>query len=167
MFGGVASDADSGVNAGVAVRRGDLRDRAFVRDLGRRVAGESVSPLRVTLPALVDVAFTQLAEYVYSRNHDLLIATDESRPVGFLMAVYDIPDEVTLAQQAFIAYMAVEPGEQRRGIGTLLIAEVDRLARERGLPYVSLMVTEENTAAFRLYERSGFVTERRMLTKRL
>lgn len=167
MFGDVASDADPGVNAGVEIRRGDLRDRAFVNDLGRRIAGESVSPLRITLPALVDVAFAQLAEYVYSRNHDLLVAFDDTRPVGFVLAVYDIPDEVTLAPQAFIAYMAVEPAEQRRGIGSRLIAEVDRAARERGLPYVSLMVTEGNAPAFGLYERSGFLTERRMLTKRL
>jgi len=35
------------------------------------------------------------------------------------------------------------------------------------LPYMSLMVTEENEAARALYERAGYVTERRLLSKPL
>jgi ribosomal protein S18 acetylase RimI-like enzyme len=40
-------------------------------------------------------------------------------------------------------------------------------ARAAGLTYISLMVTEENRAARALYDRTGFLTERRMMTKRL
>ena len=81
--------------------------------------------------------------------------------------IYDLPDEVTLTEQAFIGYMAVEPAWQRRGIGRMLLAYIETEARERGLPYLSLMVTEENAPARALYAAAGFATERRMLTKAL
>ena len=63
--------------------------------------------------------------------------------------------------------MAVEPAWQRRGIGRLLLANIEDEARKRGLPYLSLMVTEDNVAARELYAASGFSTERRLMTKAL
>jgi ribosomal protein S18 acetylase RimI-like enzyme len=153
------------MNATVTIRRGKRRDREFVIDLGQRVASTSISSLRDTLPQQVQSAFRNLAEYVWTRDHDTLIAEAGGRALGFALAIYDLPDEVSLTEQAFVAYMAVEPEAQRRGAGRALLSEVERLAAERGLSYVSLMVTEENDAARGLYERAGFGTERRMMTK--
>ena len=153
------------MNATVAVRRGTPQDRAFALDLGRRVSATSVSGLRSALPGLVETAFERLAEYVWTRDHTLLIAEDGARPVGFALLVYDLPDEVTLEEQAFLAYMAVEPPLWRNGIGSALMAAIETLAHERNLGYVSLMVTEDNAAARELYAQVGFRTERRLLTK--
>jgi ribosomal protein S18 acetylase RimI-like enzyme len=154
------------MNETIAVRRGTVRDRAFVVDLGRRVSYTSVSSLRVALPPLVEGAYERLVEYVLAREHDVLIAEVGGVPVGFALLVYDLPDEISLTEQAFIAYMAVEPAWQRRGIafGSLL-ASIEDQARKHGLPYLSLMVTEENAPALALYEKAGFATERRMMTK--
>ena len=155
------------MNATIAVRRGTPRDRTFALDLGRRVSGTSVSGLRAAQGGLVESAFERLAEYVWTRDHALLIAEDGARPVGFAMLVYDLPDEVTLEEQAFLAYMAVEPQMWRHGVGSTLMAAIEALARERHLDYVSLMVTEDNESARELYRRAGFTTERRLLTKPL
>jgi len=76
-----------------------------------------------------------------------------------------LPDEVTRMPQGFIAYMAVEPELRERGAGARLLEAAEREARKRGLPYVALMVTEENAAARALYERAGYLTERRLLCK--
>ena len=81
------------------------------------------------------------------------------------MVVYDLPDEVTLATQAFLAYMAVEPARWRRGVGTALLGAAEDAVRARGISHVSLMVTEENASAIALYERAAFATERRLMTK--
>jgi ribosomal protein S18 acetylase RimI-like enzyme len=151
----------------IAIRRGNLRDRAFVIDLGRRVSPTSVSSLRVALPPLVEGAYERLVEYVLARENDSLIADVDGVPAGFALLIYDLPDEITLSEQAFIAYMAVEPAWQRRGIARALLATIEEQARKRGLPYLSLMVTEDNAAARALYEASGFSTERRMMTKAL
>jgi ribosomal protein S18 acetylase RimI-like enzyme len=151
----------------IAIRRGTVRDRAFVVDLGRRVSPTSVSALRVALPPLVEGAYERLVEYVLEREHDVIVAELEGAAAGFALLIYDLPDEITLTEQAFIAYMAVEPAWQRRGIGRMLLASIETAARKRGLPYLSLMVTEDNAPARALYSAAGFATERRMLTKAL
>jgi ribosomal protein S18 acetylase RimI-like enzyme len=155
------------MNDAIAIRRGTVRDRAFVIDLGRRVAPTSVSSLRIALPPLVEGAYERLVEYVLAREHDVLIAESDGVPAGFALLIYDLPDEITLTEQAFVAYMAVEPAWQRQGAGRALLASIEERARLRGLPYLSLMVTEENAAARDLYDAAGFTTERRMMTKAL
>ena len=151
----------------IAIRRGTVRDRAFVIDLGRRVSPASVSSLRVALPPLVEGAYERLVEYVIAREHDVLIADAAGVAAGFALLIYDLPDEITLTEQAFIAYMAVEPAWQRRGVARILLGRIEEEARKRGLPYLSLMVTEDNAAARALYGAAGFTTERRMMTKAL
>ena len=153
------------MNATVAIRRATAADRAFVRDLGRRVGSTSVSTLRPSPPHFVNEAYERLVDYVLTRDHAIFIALDADVPIGFLMLVFDLPDEVTLADQAFIAYMAVEPDRWRRGVGTALLRAAEDAVRARGITHVSLMVTEENAAARALYERAFFATERRLMTK--
>ncbi len=155
------------MSEGVAVRAGDAADRDFVRDLGRRSASSSVSALRTVKYGDLLEAFDRLVEFVFGRRHDALIAEEHGERAGFLLLLYDIPDEVTLVDQAFVAYMAVEPASQGRGVGRALLEAAESHAAARGLRYVSLMVTDENAPARALYERAGFVTERRMLTKAL
>jgi ribosomal protein S18 acetylase RimI-like enzyme len=153
------------MNATVAIRRATAADRAFVRDLGRRVSSTSVSTLRPGDLGLVTEAYDRLVDYVLTRDHAIFVAHDGDVPLGFVMVVFDLPEEVTLTEQAFIAYMAVEPAHWRLGIGRALLEAVEALARERRIPHVSLMVTDENNAALGLYGAAGFATERRLMTK--
>ena len=155
------------MNDTLAIRRGTVRDRAFVLDLGRRVSPSSVSSMRIALEPLVEGAYERLVDYVLAREHDVLIAEIDGMVAGFALLIYDLPDEITLTEQTFIAYMAVEPKQQRRGIARALMNNVEERARRRGLPYLSLMVTEENEAAREMYSAAGFVTERRLMTKAL
>ena len=155
------------MSGAIAIRRGTVSDRAFVVDLGRRVSPTSVSSLRVALQPLVEGAYERLVDYALAREHEILVADVDGVAAGFALLIYDLPDEITLSEQAFIAYMAVEPALQRRSIGRLLLASIEDHARRRGLPYLSLMVTEDNAAARELYAAAGFATERRLMTKAL
>ncbi|BDE05264.1 hypothetical protein WPS_05400 [Vulcanimicrobium alpinum] len=155
------------MNAAVAVRPGVAADREFVRDLGRRSAASSVSAVRGARHADVLLAFDRLLQFAFERKHVALVADADGERAGFLLLLFDIPDEVTLTQQAFVAYTAVEPHARGRGIARALLDEAERRARSAGLKYLTLMVTEDNAAARRLYDGAGFVTERRMLTKPL
>jgi ribosomal protein S18 acetylase RimI-like enzyme len=154
-------------DADVIVRTGDWSDRDFVHDLGRRSAATSISAVRTASLDDVALAFDKLIDFVYGRQHVALIAEQGGERLGFLLLLFDIPDEVTLSEQAFVAYTAVEPRAQGRGVGRALLEEAEGVARGMGRAYVSLMVTEENAAARSLYDHAGFVTERRMMTKRL
>lgn len=149
----------------MTVRRGGAGDWAFVEDLGRRVAASS--RVRGASDEELDAAFVRLLDVVASQPHALFVAEEGGRETGFLILLDGLPDEVTLQPQAFVAYMAVEPLAEGRGVGTALLAAAEDEAKRRGLPYISLMVTESNLRAMRLYERCGYRTERRLLCKPL
>ncbi len=152
----------------IALRRGSSADRAFVLDLGSRTTTDSVSSLRAAPAPLVRASYEQLVSFAFERSHVLVIAEDRLEgPLGFVLMLDDLPDEVTGLPQGFIGYMAVEPEARRHGIGAMLLAAAEDEARERGLPVVALMVTEENEAARELYAQAGYRTERRLLCKTL
>ena len=97
----------------------------------------------------------------------MLVAECDGRRAGFALLLDDLPDDVTGLPQAFLAYMAVEPALQRRGIGMALLHAAEDEAKRRGLPYMAFMVTEENAAARALNDSAGYITERRLLSKAL
>lgn len=150
-----------------ATGAGASADREFVAKLGRSSVMSSVGSLRATTEAMAASAFDRLYEIVGTQSHLTFIATEGERRVGFLLLLDELPDEVTLVEQGFIAYMAVDPGRQGAGVGAALLEAAEHEARRRGLPYMALMVTEENGVARRLYERAGYRTERRLLCKPL
>jgi ribosomal protein S18 acetylase RimI-like enzyme len=145
----------------------DAADHAFVQRLGRQCVMSSVSSLRPASETDAREAFDRLYAIVEGQPHVTLIARRNGERAGFLLLLDELPDEVTLLPQGFIAYMAVEPSLRGNGIGAALLAAAEDEARRRGLPYMSLMVTEQNEAARRLYEREGYRTERRLLCKAL
>jgi len=155
-------------NAALAtIRYGTNADRGFVLDLGRRTTDVSVSSRRRAPEAAVRASYERLLEYVYDAPHVALIAEDGLAPLGFLLLMTEMPDEVTALPQAFVAYMAVEPHARRHRVAALLLEAAEREAKRRGLPHLTLMVTEENAAARELYAQAGFATERRLLSKPL
>ncbi len=151
----------------LSIRTATPADAAFVETLGKRTVMDSVAALR--RPDAVDVIenFDRLLRIVERRDHVGLIAEDDGEPVGFLLMLESLPDEVTGQDQSFIAYMAVERDRRGGGIGAALLAAAEDEARRRGLPYMALMVTEDNASARALYERAGYLTERRLLCKML
>lgn len=152
---------------GVDVRIGRPGDRPFVADLGHRTIEDSVAKFRYFNAAMLGSSYDGLLEFVFAQPHVLLVAEREGERLGFALMLTSMPDEVTRMPQGFIAYMAVEPSARCSGIGSHLLAAAEEEARRLGLPYMGLMVTEDNAAARSLYERSGFLTERRLLCKPL
>jgi len=151
----------------ISVRPGSGEDRAFVADLAARTVMARVAAFRHATERLVQDALKRLLEVVRSQSNLVLIAERDGERAGFLLLLDELPDEVTGMAQAFVAYMAVEPQWQRRGIGAALMAAAEDEARGRGLPYITLMVTEDNVPARVLYERKGYFTERRLMCKAL
>lgn len=153
--------------ADIVVRAGRRADRAFIEHLGKRTVNDSVASFRRGNDAVLNASLEQLFALVFSQSHGFLIAEVDGVPVGFVLFLDSMPDEVALMPQGFVAYMAVEPERRRTGVGAALLEAAENEARNRGLPYMGLMVTEENDAARALYERAGYFTERRLLCKAL
>lgn len=157
----------AGGRVDIVIRDGRPDDRPFVADLGKRTMGDSVAKFRYVNEAMLEASYDGLLDFVFRQSHVLLVAQDAGTRVGFVLMLDTLPDEVTRMPQAFIAYMAVEPSHRGQGIASRMLAAAEDEARRRGLPYMGLMVTEDNAAARALYERAGYLTERRLLCKPL
>lgn len=81
-----------------------------------------------------------------------LVAELDGAVAGTVMAGYE-------GHRGWINYLAVDPAARRRGIGRALIAEAERLLRERGCPKINLQVRAENREALAFYERIGFAQD--------
>lgn len=151
----------------IDVRKGMPADRPFALELGKRTMLDSVAGFRSVNQAMLEASYEGLDDFVFAQPHVFLVAEFDGSRAGFVLLLDTMPDEVTRLPQGFIAYMAVEPSMRRYGIGSRLLAVAEEEARRRGLPYMGLMVTEDNAAARALYERAGYLTERRLLCKPL
>jgi len=150
-----------------SLRPATLEDRAFIERCGCASLASSSPPFRLAPLPLLAVNFQRLLEVVFAREHLAILLCEGEMPLGFALAILDLPDEVSGLPQAFLAYMAVEEAYRGRGLGARLLAGLEEEARRRGAPYLALMVTEGNAAAEALYERAGYRTERRLLGKPL
>jgi ribosomal protein S18 acetylase RimI-like enzyme len=151
----------------IAIREGRTDDRPFVEDLGKRTMRDSVAKFRYFNDAMLEASYEGLLDFIWRQPYVLFVAEHDGKRAGFVLMLDTMPDEVTRMPQGFIAYMAVEPSVRGGGIGSRLLAAAEDEARRRGLPYMGLMVTEDNAAARALYERAGYLTERRLLCKPL
>ena len=101
------------------------------------------------------------ADYAYLRSDPLglilVVELDGSSPstlAGFA-AFHRVLDEAELRN------MAIDPAQQRRGLGRELLAEGLRRLLELGVKHLFLEVRASNFAAQRLYSSAGFVIHSR------
>lgn len=84
------------------------------------------------------------------RDSDLfLVAEKEGRIIGTVIGGFD-------GRRGLVYHLAVAQEERTRGLGGLLMEEVERRLREKGCLRVYLLVTNENTAAMRFYQNRGW-----------
>ena len=92
------------------------------------------------------------------RDPDLfLVAEEDQKMVGTVIGGFD-------GRRGIIYHLAVEPGLRKRGIGTLLMQEVERRLKAKGCIRCYLMVTAENENAIHFYEAQGWENMETILT---
>lgn len=82
-------------------------------------------------------------------NSVFLVFISEKQVVGYVNAQ-------TLCPECFIGNLAVKKDCRGQGIGTALLRALIETAKKRGCAFVSLEARVSNTAAIRLYEKTGF-----------
>ena len=103
-------------------------------------------------------------------DHGTFVALEDGQIVGCAhvekrQARY-IPIHVT-RQFAHVEAIGVKRSHQRRGIGTLLMAEVEDWARRKALEHIELGVWDFNESAVAFYEGQGYGTTIRSMAKDL
>ena len=81
-----------------------------------------------------------------------LVAETDGAIVGSVMGGYD-------GHRGWVNYLAVDPAQQRSGVGRELMAEVERLLAAAGCPKINLQVRGTNEAALGFYERLGYTRD--------
>jgi ribosomal protein S18 acetylase RimI-like enzyme/heme-degrading monooxygenase HmoA len=87
-----------------------------------------------------------------------LVVDSESVETDPILAPYRVLEE---DQSYYVCGLAVDAAHRRKGIGSALMTEADRICGSLGLQKLSLIVFDRNSAAKRLYARCGYVETRR------
>lgn len=101
---------------------------------------------------------------------DIIVAESDGTLIGLAALIEkSLPAASGRKQQRFveIAILIVSTRCRGRGIGQSLVDRAERWTSERGLSECELGVWEFNETALRFYERVGFVTTRRRMSKSL
>ena len=95
-----------------------------------------------------------LTKFLADDDHYLYVATEDSKPVGMVLAyrVAQLPREQTMM---YLYAIDVLPSHQNRGIGAALIEELKRVCVEKGIAKMWLGTSQSNLPAMALYKKTG------------
>ena len=90
----------------------------------------------------------------------LLVAVDQGRVIGSIMAGYD-------GHRGWLYSVAVRQDAKRRGIGTALVEAAEAALRGLGCCKINLQVRSSNAAVIAFYKKLGFAIEEHISMGRL
>ena len=100
-------------------------------------------------------AFTkrQLSYLLTDYNSIALVAKTDSEIAGFIISQVEIENDTPYGH---IITINVGPSYRRKGIGTQMLKEIEKILKEKGVNECHLEVREDNSAALKLYQKSGY-----------
>lgn len=102
--------------------------------------------------------------FLKNNTAKIFVCLEENELLGFAWVYEHLYfDE----RRIHVNQIAVKEQSQGKGIGKLLLKEIDNFALEKNISCIDLFVSENNISALNLYTKEGFITERRYLSKRL
>lgn len=89
-------------------------------------------------------------ELKLQRDPDLfLVATDDEDVIGVVMGAWD-------GRRGWINHLAVRPGRQRKGIGKLLIGELEKRLKRKGAKKVNAQIYQWNNESIEFFRAVGY-----------
>jgi ribosomal-protein-alanine N-acetyltransferase len=103
----------------------------------------------------VEEAFTkkQIAQLLRDYNSISLVAREDGEIVGFAVGMI-FPDREAI--NGHVLTIDVSPSYRRRGIGRMLLQEMETIFVQKGVQACLLEVREDNIAALDLYHQLGY-----------
>ena len=87
-------------------------------------------------------------------NPELFLVVEENNKIiGSIMGGYD-------GHRGWINYLAVCPGNRKKGIGKKLMSSIEKKFKEKGCPKINLQVRENNTEAIDFYHAIGYSVDK-------
>jgi len=97
----------------------------------------------------------RLSRVTDPRQARVIVAVDESNQV-IAWTTARIVEHIHSEEHAEISGFVVDENKRGRGVGKLLMGEVERWARERHMPFICLNANVTRTGAHRFYRSLGF-----------
>lgn len=133
-----------GLGKSVSVRIARAGDVDYIRGLSR-TAFHEYGPYEDMLP-----------DWFTSGITVTLLALLEECPVGFAM-IRRLGRESRLHRVSELLAIAVEPAQRKRGIGDLLLDEIQKAAHRTGVETLVLHTAVENSPGQKLFKKHGFI----------
>lgn len=95
----------------------------------------------------------QIAQLLTDYNSISLVARENGEIVGFLMGMI-YPDRKAI--NGHILTIDVSPSHRRKGIGKMLLQEMESIFSQKSVQACLLEVREDNVAAISLYRKLGY-----------
>ena len=145
----------------VTVRPAEPGDHDALGRLGAFLVAEhhDFDPKRfiAPVPNMAELYGSFLQSQAERADRFVLVAEQGGAVVGYVFAGMEAADYMVLRGPAGAVYdLVVDPDHRRRGIGRMLLDATLGALAERGAPRAVLSTAEKNSAAQRLFERSGF-----------
>ncbi len=90
----------------------------------------------------------------------LIVAEQAGRPVGYASLFTQLGSEESYDEvrytYAYVGDLVVSASARKQGVGTLLLQECERQARQAGQQWLRITVIAANSNAHRLYQELGF-----------
>ena len=136
---------------------------AKTRDAGLDDA-EEIAALadRLGYPCDAGVVRARLGRYLDNHDERVVVVEAEGKVAGW--ASVGIVDHLFLEPYVEISGFVIEESLRGHGLGRVLMAEVERWAREKGLPLIRLRANAIRKGAHAFYGRMGFEKKKEQYT---
>jgi [ribosomal protein S18]-alanine N-acetyltransferase len=95
----------------------------------------------------------QIAYLLTDYNTIALVARANSDIAGFIIAQVEMENETVFGH---IITLNVPPAFRHRGVGSKMLREIEVILKQKGIAESQLEVREDNSAAIKLYQNSGY-----------
>jgi ribosomal protein S18 acetylase RimI-like enzyme len=144
------------------ILQADVSHTAAIATIGKksfRDAFEHLFKLKEELFEYLEHTYdpVKLAQSIRKENNVYLLAFTSGQPVGFAkLKKHSLNDQIEPGAQMELQKIYILPGRQGYGVGTSLLKEVRKIAREIHPDYIWLDTYVNNGSAIRLYEKNGY-----------
>lgn len=112
--------------------------------------------------AFVDKTYKDMKDFIEDESAIIICAFDNDKLLGF---IWGYEREVNENKRIHINYFIVNSNYRKQGIGKRLIEKIYKIAKNRNIAKIELMVTAQNKEAVDFYKKQNFNIERIVLCK--
>ena len=100
------------------------------------------------------------------RMNFLFVAQHNNKIIGFAQGMLRIgPEYLGTEKSGHIAHVYIDPTAREKGVGKLLVDQLETSLRQKGASYINLDVVFNNTLAYEFWQRLGYKNDLYQLRK--